>query len=69
LTVAVPLADGAVKVAVQLAVPVVAPATRLQGEPLKLPDTPVSVKATVPPGVTGLPVAELSITVAVQVEA
>lgn len=40
----------AVKVAVQLAVPVVDPGTRLQGEPVIEPVT-FSLKDTVPPGV------------------
>ena len=53
----------------QLAVPDVELGTRVQGEPENVPDTPVSEKLTVPPGVNGKPADELSLTVAVQVEA
>jgi hypothetical protein len=42
---------------------------RVQGDPVKLPATPVEAKATVPVGVIGVPEAEVSATVAVQVEA
>jgi len=42
---------------------------RVQGEPVKLPATPVDVKVTVPIGVIGVPEEEVSATVAVQVEA
>ena len=48
---AVPDTDGAVKLAMHEAVPTVWPGTRLHGDPEKLPDIPVSVKATVPAGV------------------
>jgi hypothetical protein len=65
--VAVPEADG-VKVALQLAVPVVEPATRVQGEPVKAPAAPVEPKVTMPAGVIGEPILELSETVAVQLE-
>ena len=41
----------------------------VQGEPVKLPATPVEVNVTVPIGVIGVPEAEVSATVAVQVEA
>lgn len=42
---------------------------RVQGEPVKLPATPVELNVTVPVGVMGVPEAEVSDTVAVQVEA
>ena len=64
---AVPEADG-VKVALQLAVPAVEPATRVQGEPVKPPVAPVEPKVTVPAGVIGEPIVELSETVAAQLE-
>ena len=51
---AVPGALG-VNLAGQLAVPRVAPVTVLQGEPVKLPAMPVSVKAIVPTGVMAVP--------------
>ena len=57
------------KVTVQVAV---APAPdKVQGDPLIVPATPpaTSVTATVPVGVTAVPAAVLSVTVAVQVEA
>jgi hypothetical protein len=65
--VAVPETD-AVKLAVQLAVPTVDPATRVQGDPVKLPVAPVEPKATVPVGVVA-PDVLLDVTVAVQVDA
>ena len=51
----------------QLAVPRV-PATRLHGEPVKVPAAPVLVKVTVPVGVMGVPgLVDGSLTVAVHV--
>jgi hypothetical protein len=69
LTVAVPEAVESRKLAgvEQVAVPAVVPATRVQGEPVMLTATPVSVNATVPTGVVGL--LEVSVTVALQVKA
>ncbi len=68
---AVPAADE-VKVAVHVAVPTVALATRVHGEPVKMKvpvAIPVAEKLTVPVGVTAVPAAVLSATEAVQVEA
>ncbi len=62
---ALPDVAGAVKLTVQLELPAVDPGTRLQDELEKLPDTPVSVKVTVPVGVSGLPAVELSTTTTV----
>src|SRR2546428_652193 len=62
-------AVGSSKLTVQVAV---APAPdKVQGDPLIVPATPpaTSVTATVPVGVTAVPAAEVSVTVAVQVEA
>lgn len=56
-------------VAVQTAVPTVEPWTREQGDPENVPETPVSAKLTLPPGVSGEPDDELSLTVAVHVDA
>jgi hypothetical protein len=68
LILAVPVAV-AVKLAGQVAVPTVALATRVQGEPVKDPAAvPVRVKVTVPDGVVA-PVVEVSLTVAVQLDA
>ena len=58
---------GEVNPAVQVATPMVELAARVHGEPVKLPTDCENV--TVPDGVIGLPAAELSLTVAVQVEA
>ena len=58
---------GEVKSAVQVATPMVELAARVHGEPVKLPTD--CEKVMVPDGVIGLPAAELSVTVAVQVEA
>ena len=58
---------GEVKPAVQVATPMVELAARVHGEPVKLPTD--CEKVTVPDGVRELPAAELSATVAVQVEA
>jgi len=58
---------GEVKPAVQVATPIAELAARVHGEPVKLPTD--CEKVTVPDGVIGLPAAELSVTVAVQVEA
>jgi hypothetical protein len=67
LTDAAPVVDG-VKLAVQVAVPAVAPAERLHGEPVNEPvAVPDAENATVPVGVEGE--AAISVTVAVQVEA
>ena len=44
-------------------------AKSVQGEPVKPPATPVEVNVTVPVGVIEVPEAEVSATVAVQVEA
>lgn len=68
LTVPTPALEGAVKVAVQTAVPVVDPWRRMHGEPENDPDTPLSEKLTLPPGVSGEPCKELSATVTVHVE-
>jgi hypothetical protein len=46
----------------------VEPWTSEHGEPEKDPETPLSEKLTVPPGVSAEPEVELSFTVAVQVE-
>jgi len=62
---ALPDVAGAVKLTVQLELPAVDPGTRLHDELEKLPDTPVSVKVTVPVGVRGLPAVELSTTTTV----
>ena len=65
---AVPEAE-AVKLTVHVAVPTVAVAARVQGEPANEPvAVPVAVKATVPAGVVA-PVVEESLTVAVQLDA
>ena len=40
---------------------------RLQGEPAKFPGRPVSAKSTVPTGVSGEPIVDVSFTVALQV--
>ena len=69
LMLAVPEAVLSRKLALQLAeapVPV-----RVHGDPVKLPATPpaTSVKATVPAGVIAVPAVEVSVTVAMQVEA
>jgi len=53
---------------VQSAIPVVEPWTSEHGEPEKVPETPLSEKLTVPPGVSAELEVELSVTVAVQVE-
>lgn len=66
---AVPELDGSVKVAVQTAVPEIEPCTRTHGELEKEPETPLSPKLTEPPGVMAEPSVELSVSVAVQVEA
>ena len=59
----------AVKLAPQVEIPRVTLATRVQGEPEKAPVAlPVAVKPTVPDGVSLVPAAELSVTVAVQVD-
>ena len=64
---AVPEPGLAVNVTWQLAVPRV-PATRVQGEPVKVPAAPVLVKGTVPVGVIGVPgLVKGSLTVAVHV--
>lgn len=55
------------KSAVQVATPMVELAARVHGEPVKLPTD--CEKVRVPDGVIGLPAAELSVTVVVQVEA
>ena len=52
----------------QTAVPKVEPWTREHGEPENEPETPLSEKLTVPPGVSAEPDVELSVTVAVHVE-
>ena len=41
---------------------------RVQGDPAKLPATPVAGKVTVPVGVVGVPTVEVSVTVAIQVD-
>ena len=64
---AVPEAVGAVKVTVHEALPVELWAS-VHGEPVKVPDTPVSDRLTVPVGVRGEPKVELSDTVTVHVE-
>ncbi len=65
---AVPVADG-VKVAKQVAVPAVTPATRVQGESGKVPvAVPIEAKLTVPVGVTAMPAVVLSATVTVHFE-
>jgi len=46
----------------------VEPWTSEHGEPEKDPETPLSEKLTVPPGVSAEPEAELSVTVAMHVE-
>ncbi len=61
---AVPLAV-AVNVAEHVAVAPVP--DRLHGDPVNDPGAPVSVKVTVPVGVTTVPAADVSVTVAVQV--
>lgn len=63
----VPDPAGAINVDAHEAVPVEL-GTSGQGEPVKVPDTPVSEKLTVPVGVRGEPEVELSDTVAVQVD-
>ena len=68
MTLALPEFEGAVKVAVQTAVPKVDPWTRVHGEPEKDPGTPLSEKLTVPPGVSAEPDVELSVAMAVQIE-
>lgn len=40
----------------------------LQGDPVKLPATPVGVKVIVPAGVIGVPIVAVSVTVAVHVD-
>jgi len=42
---------------------------RVQGDPVKLPATPVKEKVIVPAGVIGVPTVEVSVTVAVHVDA
>jgi len=42
---------------------------RVQGDPVKLPPTPVEAKVIVPVGVIGVPTVEVSVTVAVHVDA
>ena len=42
---------------------------RVQGDPVKLPATPVEGKVIVPAGVIGVPTVEVSVTVAVHNEA
>ena len=64
---AVPEVD-AVKLAVQLAVPTVEPATRVHGDPVKLPVAPFELKATVPVGVVA-PDVLVEVTVALQLDA
>jgi len=64
---AVPEAEGAVKVAVHDALPVELWKS-VHGELVKVAETPVSEKLTVPVGVRGEPEFELSETVAVHVE-
>lgn len=54
------------KLAVQLEVPGDDPGTKVQGELEKVPETPVSVKVTVPVGASGLPAVALSTTTTVQ---
>ncbi len=66
MTLAVPAVE-AVNVTLQLAVPVVALATSVQGEPMNEPVTPIWLKLTVPVGV--VPPMVVTVTVAVQVEA
>ena len=56
------------KLASQLAVPILEPAIRVHGEPLKEPATSVETKLTLPVGVIASP-AETSITVPTQLEA
>jgi hypothetical protein len=58
---------GEVKSAVQVATPMVELAASVHGEPVKLPTD--CERVTVPAGVMGLPAAELSVTVAMHVEA
>jgi len=65
---AVPEALG-VKLVWQLAVPRVVPGLRVQGEPVKLPATPIAVNVIVPAGLTTVPAFDgLSVTVAVHVD-
>jgi hypothetical protein len=42
---------------------------RVQGDPVKLPATPIEEKVIVPAGVIGVPTADVSVTVAVHVDA
>ena len=42
---------------------------RVQGDPVKLPATPVEEKVIVPAGVIGVPTVEVSVTVAMHVDA
>jgi len=64
---AVPEAEGAMKDAVQEALPVELWRS-MHGEPVKVPETPVSERLTVPVGERGEPEFEMSDTVAVHVE-
>ena len=41
---------------------------RMQGDPAKLPATPVALKVIVPAGAIGVPTEEVSVTVATQVD-
>lgn len=68
LIVAEPGVLGAVKAAEHEALPVDTWVS-WQGEPENVPETPVSEKLTAPAGVRGEPEAEVSVTVAVHVEA